>query len=165
MEDKDNNEIINIPGVLKTPWEWINRELIVFSWYILGLIDDIFLSKREDYNFLENIKKIEENLYAKLPFLKDISNIVNKEIEFIIAVYNDCSYSSVSEDFIRAYEWYIVLREINEIIISKGVTVDYQKVQSIFLTALRNEPNRKDIFWLLLYSISKSYTICCKNSI
>lgn len=159
MADKDSNETITIPGVSKIPGEWINRNLIVFSWYILGLIDDIFLSKRADYDFLGNIKKIKENLYTKLPFLRDISTVINKEIEFIIKIYNDCNYSSVSEDFIRAYEWYIVLREINEILISKWIEVDYQKVQSIFITAFMSEPNRKDILWLLLYSISKSYTI------
>lgn len=147
QKEKKNTTELQIP--------WINiRHLIS---HVVKKTDILY--KLPDDNLLREIKqsliKIKKLLIVKL------ISLTKKEFEPIFEEFNklyefasNVSENNIDSEFIRLYEWYYILKEIEYIFLIWNI--DLKKFSVLYRESIRNERNRNNTLWNLLTCIKKS---------
>jgi len=119
----------------------------------LTKVDDIFLFNRYEYPLEKDLEEYKRVIKNRLLFLNGEEwSLINKEIDTILKVYK--SDSMINDDgFIRAYEWLAIVKDISNQL--SNHKIDTKTVIENFRKGMLEEPERKNVLWLLLISVYK----------
>jgi len=163
--DKREGELDNTHDILEVitafpvvedrlPWDWLTDTV---SSQVQNYVSSIILFEHRQEDIVREVQEFRTVFVKKLLFLtKEEWLLLQREFKFIIDLFSADDWSITDNSFIRAYEWFAISREIQELLLNQNITIDFQNVVKYFRKWLKEEPDRENILWLLLSCISSS---------
>lgn len=154
------HEEITIPDVNSERFSWDGLPEHVTEVVQIQVSDILLFEYPNHSDIVAELLSTKKSILSKvLFFTKTEWELVNKELLEMSNLFKDEHWTITSSNFIRCYEWFAILKQIQAIVENKDYKIDYASVAKFFREWLQQEPNRSNILWLLLACIIGSKVV------